>query len=161
MLCVCYLCACLHVISSVIGHLMHILSARMVRIRYSTGQNYSFVCRVPRHLLISSVWPKHGTTSLRGAVIPVSVNNNTPPDKKTLGKTGFQSTKSGGGERLCLSYYAARDREKGALFTYTGRDGWITYACFRTYNFRTSDSRVSISYENNSKSQLTRLGTTY
>ena len=53
-------------------------------------------------------------------IIPVSVKN-TPPGKKTLWKTGFQSTKSCAGEQLFLLCYMAGARVKGLfLFTDTG-----------------------------------------
>ena len=45
---------------------------------------------------------------------------NTPPEKKTCGKSSFQSTKSGAGEQFLPLDCFAKARAKGFFFTDTG-----------------------------------------
>ena len=52
-------------------------------------------------------------------MILVSVKKHTPPENNTGGKTGFQSTKSGGGGQFVLFDYIAKARVKGTFFTDT------------------------------------------
>ena len=47
-------------------------------------------------------------------LIPVSVTKNTPPEKRTLGKTSL--SKSGAGEQLPLKDCMAKARVKGLFF---------------------------------------------
>ena len=49
-------------------------------------------------------------------IIPVSVNKNTPPEKKALGKTNSKNTKSGTGEQFMMFLCKAKARKKGGWF---------------------------------------------
>ena len=67
--------------------------------------------------------------SLRAARFPGLAagvcKKNTPPEKKTLGKTGLKNTTSGAGEELFLLCCRAEARVKGVFFcSDTGRIFW-------------------------------------
>ena len=48
-------------------------------------------------------------------MIPVSVNKNTPPEKKPWGTISFQNTKSGAGEQFTLLGFRAKAHLKGVF----------------------------------------------
>ena len=56
-------------------------------------------------------------SNLDGPLLQVSVNKNTPPEKKTCGKNSFQSTKSEGGYQFLLLDCRARARTKRVFFS--------------------------------------------
>ena len=55
--------------------------------------------------------------STRHRLLPVSVKNDTPSEKKRRGKTGFQSTKAGAGEQFLLLDCRATARAEGVVFS--------------------------------------------
>ena len=62
-------------------------------------------------------------------MIPVSREKNTPPEKKALGKIGFQSTKSGAGEQFLPLDCMATGRVKGMCFSQTPVPNLIGVIC--------------------------------
>ena len=65
---------------------------------------------------------EHGSERIghRQIVIPVSVNKNTPLDKKTGGEISFQQIKSGAGLQFLLPDCKARACTKGVFCSDTG-----------------------------------------
>ena len=49
--------------------------------------------------------------------LPVSVNKNIPPEKRTRGKISFKNTKSGAGEQFMPQDCKAEAREKRVILS--------------------------------------------
>ena len=76
---------------------------------------YIYICR-PEQVQEDG---RQGPPRRANGVLPVSVNKNTPAKKNTLGKIGFQRTKSGAGEQLLPLDCRAEACRNGVFFSQT------------------------------------------